>query len=81
MRKRLHESKYFRLQQETNQNTGRRFSRIVWWDMFGLVEQADAVRDVVDPLRQRSGRNGASWKFTNRVEAERMYTMLLLRWA
>ncbi len=80
MKRRLHESKYFRLQQETNQNTGRRFYRIVWWDMFGLVEHADAVRDVVDPLRQRSGRNGASWKFTNRVEAERMYTMLLLRW-
>lgn len=80
MRKRLHESRCFRLQQETNRN-GRRFYRIVWWDWILEHEDLERVRDIVDPLRNKSGSNGSSWKFSSRAEAEKYYTMLLLRWS
>lgn len=80
MRRRLHESNCFRLQQETNKTTGRRFYRIVWHNWIDLHGQEEAMRDIVDPNRNRSGRNGSSWKFSNRTEAEKYYTMLLLRW-
>ena len=80
MRKRLHESRCFRLQQETNRK-GRKFYRIVWWDWILEHEDQEQVRDIVDPLRNKSGRNGSSWKFGSRAEAEKYYTMLLLRWS
>lgn len=80
MRKRLHESRCFRLQQETNRK-GRKFYRIVWWDWILEHEDQEQVRDIVDPLRNKSGRNGSSWKFSSRAEAEKYYTMLLLRWS
>lgn len=81
MRKRLHESRYFRLQQE-HTTKGRKFYRIVAWNLWPLsVEDEERIRDVVDPQRSRSGRNGTNWKYTNRKEAEQMYSMLLLRWS
>ena len=80
MKKRLHESRCFRLQQETNRK-GRRFYRIVWWNWIDLHDQDEQVRDIIDPQRNKSGKNGSSWKFTNRAEAEQMYSMLLLRWS
>lgn len=80
MKRRLHESRCFRLQQETNRK-GRKFYRIVWWDWLGLHHEQEQMRDIVDPLRNRSGPNGSSWKFSNKAEAEKYYTMLLLRWA
>jgi len=81
MRKRLHESKYFRLQQEHN-TKGRKFYRIVVWNTWPLsVEEEEKIRDVIDPMRNRSGKHGTNWKYTNRREAEQMYSMLLLRWA
>ncbi len=80
MLKRLHESRCFRLQQETNRK-GRRFYRIVWWNWIDLHDQDEQVRDLIDPQRNKSGRNGSSWKFSNLKEAEQMYSMLLLRWS
>ena len=80
MRKRLHESRCFRLQQETSRK-GRRFYRIVWYNWIDLHDQDEQVRDLIDPQRNKSGANGSSWKFTNRAEAEQMYSMLLLRWS
>ena len=80
MRKRLHESTHFRLQQEHN-SKGRKFYRIVWWNWIDLHDQVNAVRDIVDPQRNKSGKNGSSWKFSNRAKAEQMYMMLLMRWS
>lgn len=80
MRKRLHESKCFRLQQEHNAN-GRRFYRIVWHNWIDLHDQDEQLRDMIDPYRNKSGKHGSSWKFSNRREAEQMYAMLLLRWS
>jgi len=81
MRKRLYESRYFRLQQEHTAK-GRRFYRIVVWNLWPLnLEDVERIRDVMDPQRNKSGRNGTNWKYTNRQEAEQMYSMLLLRWA
>ena len=80
MKKRLHESRCFRLQQETNRN-GRRFYRIVWYNWIDLHDQDEQLRDLIDPQRNKSGKNGSSWKFSNLKEAEQMYSMLLLRWS
>lgn len=80
MRKRLHESRCFRLQQETNRK-GRRFYRIVWYNWIDLHDQDEQLRDLIDPQRNKSGRHGSSWKFSNLKEAEQMYSMLLLRWS
>lgn len=82
MNKRLHESKYFRLQQETNRQNGRKLYRIVWYNSWYNVDiEQEQVRDIVDPLRNKSGHHGYDWKFKNRQEAEKYYTMLLLRWS
>jgi hypothetical protein len=80
MRKRLHESKYFRLQQEHTAK-GRRFYRIVWHSALDNIHDVEPMRDIVDPQRNKSGRTGSHWKFGSRAEAEKYYTMLLLRWA
>ena len=44
------------------------------WD----PERFDQVRNIVDPTRNRSGRWGKSWKYTNRAAAERDLLMLEL---
>lgn len=80
MRKRLHESRCFRLQQEHNAK-GRKFYRIVWHDWISLHHEQEQMRDIVDPHRNRSGNRGSSWKFRNQADAERIYSMLLLRWS
>ena len=80
MRKRLHESRCFRLQQETNRK-GRKFYRIVWFNWIDLHDQDEQLRDIIDPHRNKSGKHGSSWKFSNLKEAEQMYSILLLRWS
>ena len=80
MRKRLHESRCFRLQQETNRK-GRKFYRIVWFNWIDLHDQDEQLRDLIDPHRNKSGKHGSSWKFSNLKEAEQMYMMLLMRWS
>ena len=80
MRKRLHESRCFRLQQETNRK-GRKFYRIVWFNWIDLHDQDEQLRDIIDPHRNKSGKHGSSWKFSNLKEAEQMYVMLLMRWS
>ena len=80
MRKRLHESRCFRLQQETNRK-GRKFYRIVWFNWIDLHDQDEQLRDLIDPHSNKSGKHGSSWKFSNLKEAEQMYSILLLRWS
>jgi hypothetical protein len=78
-RKRLHESQYFRLSR-CRSKTGRVYYAVTLWN-WRFPEPEDAVRDIVDPLRNRAGRTGTDWRYTNRKEAEQMYSMLLLKWS
>jgi hypothetical protein len=79
MRKRLHESTYFRLVQDTNRN-GRRYYAITWHSWKLPVGAEEQVRDMLDPNRNR-GANASTWRFRNRDEAEKYYSILLLRWS
>ena len=41
----------------------------------------DSVRDICDPLRNKSGKDGIKWKFRSRVTAEQCYTFLALKFS
>lgn len=54
------------------------------WDLIrskGNFDVMDEVRDFFDPYRNKSGKNGTAWKFSNRKDAEQMYMTAILRWA
>lgn len=40
----------------------------------------EQVRDMIDPLRNKSGKGGTHWRFRNQTDAEKIYTALVLRW-
>lgn len=81
MVRRLHHSRYFVLQQETNAK-GRRFYKIVLWNSGPMTyDEVEQIRDMLDPLRNRAGRRAYGWKFSNRKDAEQRYMALLLKWA
>ena len=76
----LHKSENFVLSK-----VKRRKSDKVYYEIKLLMTYArsyewiDSVRDIVDPLRNKSGRYGSQWKFRSLDEAEKMLTALLLR--
>ena len=80
----LHKSENFELRRVKRRKSDKVYyeirlplsSKLLFDDAF-----AEAVRDVIDPLRNRSGRYGIHWKYRSREEAEQMLTALLLRWA
>lgn len=79
--KRLHESRYFRLSR-CRSKTGRVYYAVTLWNPWPLsVEVEERIRDTIDPQRNRSGQNGTNWKYTNRKDAEQMYSVLLLKWS
>ena len=41
----------------------------------------DVVRDICDPLRNKSGADGIKWKFRSRITAEKCYIFLVLKFA
>jgi hypothetical protein len=43
------------------------------------TQNLDVVRDICDPLRNKSGKDGTKWKFRSRVTAEQCYTFLSLK--
>lgn len=47
---------------------------------FG-INTMNEIRDLFDPLRNKSGHDGTSWKYSNRKDAEQMYIMATLRWS
>ena len=47
-------------------------------DLKNVNEQ---VRDLFDPLRNKGGRWGTHWKFSNRKDAEQMYTIAVLKFS
>ena len=49
---------------------------------FLVAEQnLDVVRDICDPLRNKSGKNGIKWKFRSRITAEKCYIFLVLKYS
>jgi hypothetical protein len=85
MRKRLRESKYFRLSCENRKDPnkrgkGHRYYTITWHNWRLPVEAEEQVRDIVDPKRNISGKRGSTWAFKKLEDAEKRYTMLLLKW-
>ena len=79
MKKVLNKSRWFKLTQETNRN-GRKFYRISVFNFGWGIKTIESIRDLVDPLRNKSGRDGWDWKYSNRKDAEQVYVMLLIRW-
>jgi hypothetical protein len=53
------------------------------WALYtnGLGYHLDVVRDICDPLRNKSGKDGIKWKFRSRVTAEQCYTFLALKYS
>ncbi len=41
----------------------------------------DVVRDICDPLRNKSGKDGIKWKFRSLTTAEQCYTFLALKFS
>ena len=86
MRKTLHESRYFRLSSENRHNPNKRGKghlhyRITMHNWRIPVDDEEHVRDIVDPLRNISGKHGSSWIFKDLDKAKKKYSMLLLRWS
>ena len=74
-------TKYFQLARRQQKN-GRVFY-VVSTGHYAYLDYdiMSQVRDLFDPLRNRSGGQGYSWKYSNRKDAEQMYIMATLRWA
>ena len=80
----LHESENFELRRVKRRKSDKVYYEIRLTMSNRLINDeafVEGVRDIVDPLRNRSGRFGIHWKFRVREEAEKMLTALLLRWA
>jgi hypothetical protein len=78
MIKLLRKSEYFILSSRQNKK-GKKTYRIALDYRFDSAE-LPVLRDIVDPLRNRGGVMATSWKFRHLPEAEKMFTMLVLRW-
>ena len=48
---------------------------------MATTQNLDVVRDICDPLRNKSGKDGIKWKFRSRVTAEQCYTFLALKYS
>lgn len=48
------------------------------WINNGMM---DEIRDIVDPLRNKSGKHGTQWRFRKKEEAEKMFSILVLKWS
>jgi hypothetical protein len=47
------------------------------YPFYNIIEE---IRDLVDPLHNIGGRHGSSWSFKSRETAEKLFTMLLLKY-
>lgn len=79
MDKVLHKSQYFKLTQEVHRKskTGKQHWVISlrMWDF----RDVETVRDMLDPERNRSGKQGTHWKYRNLETAKRDLAMLILK--
>ena len=74
----LHKSEHFELRRVKRRKSDKVYYeiRLISWTTNDWLE---GVRDIVDPLRNKSGRYGNHWKFRSYDEAEKLMTALLLR--
>jgi hypothetical protein len=90
MMKKLGETQRFLFKEVTRpkQNAGGmkrcyEISASTWWQPVTIPkltdEDWDWIRDMCDPMRNKSGRRGRRWRFRSRTEAERCWTMILLK--
>jgi hypothetical protein len=87
MKKRISHIKHICLNEVTRRRQGGSIKKhweiecLAWgmlWPSFILIEE---VRDICDPLRNKSGKDGIKWKFRSRVTAEQCYTFLALKYS
>ncbi len=86
MKKLLRENEYFELLYSRHRNPTKRGKghpsytiKCKWWAFTD--EEEEQVRNVVDPNRSIGGRKATSWTFKRLEDAEKHYTMLVLKWA
>ena len=83
----LNQSKYFRLTKCRHRKSEKVHYRITLidhpWEAYDVSPQSffDQVRDIVDPLRNKSGAAGIHWKFRSQDQAEKLYMTLLLKFS
>lgn len=79
----IYQSQHFTLhstQQKRNSKSYRKIYVLAVKLMWDNYIDLSAVRDLVDPHRNRGGKYSTSWKFRHKIQAEQLYTMLVLRW-
>lgn len=79
----LHKSTFFDMRRVKRRKTDKVYFeiRIIGFPPRETGNFFDAVRDIVDPQRNKSGQFGRHWKFRSHDEASQNLSMLLLRWA
>jgi hypothetical protein len=75
----LAETNYFRLVQCKRNDRKWYEVKIISWSLESY-EQETEIRNFFDPLRNKSGKWGSSWKYKNRKDAEQMFLTATLRW-
>lgn len=84
MNKTLHEGNTFRLVEfrHRKQKNSAPMYHIIWynWKTMSAGDE-EIMRDMIDPERNIGGKYANTWKFRDRIKAEKMYIMLTMRWA
>jgi uncharacterized protein (DUF3084 family) len=75
----LAETNYFRLVQRKRNDRKWYEVKVISWSMNFKTERE--IRDFFDPLRNKAGKWGTTWKYSNRKDAEQMFLTATLRWA
>ena len=86
MKKIIRESAHFKFIHSKHSPPGNANARPIYiidarkgWSAADL--DMEAVRDIVDPQRSISGKNGTRWKFRNYEDANKLWVYLMLRWS
>ena len=89
MMKKLGETKRFLFKEvsRAKQNSGGlkrcyEISAAHWWGSRFLLsdEDWDWIRNTCDPMGNKSGARGRRWRFRSRTEAEKCWTLILLKY-
>lgn len=84
MKKIIYENKYFRVIQEKLTQRGTPHKQPIYhiYQKFRLSDdELEEARNIIDPLRNISGKQGIHWKFKKRKDVDRIWTWLVLRWS
>jgi hypothetical protein len=84
MRKLIRESRYCNLYSDNRRNPNKRGKGKLYYiiSIKGIPPDGvrEEIRDIVDPLRNIGGKYGGHWSFKDRLVAEKMLCMLLLKY-